>query len=123
VFLGLLGLGPEGCCAVVSLEIEQQTGRTCRLAPSIQRSNRLEDKRLIRSRLGEPTPQRGGKRTRHYEVLPAGVRALQQTLSSPGAHDCHARRPARRRSVTPGLEKTAHAGALAAASARATPRI
>jgi DNA-binding PadR family transcriptional regulator len=80
VLLGLLRLGPEAYGAAVSLEIEQQTGRAVSVSAVHTTLDRLEDKRLIRSRLGEPTPQRGGKRKRHYEVLPAGVRALQHAL-------------------------------------------
>ena len=80
VLLGLLRLGPEAYGAAVSLEIEQQTGRSVSVSAVHTTLDRLEDKRLIRSRLGEPTPQRGGKRKRHYEVLPAGVRALQHAL-------------------------------------------
>jgi DNA-binding PadR family transcriptional regulator len=70
VLLGLLRLGPETYGAAVSLEIEQQTGRTVSVSAVHTTLDRLEDKRFIRSRLGEPTPQRGGKRKRHYEVLP-----------------------------------------------------
>ena len=81
VLLGLLRLGPEAYGAAISLEIEQQTGRAVSVSAVHTTLDRLEDKRLIRSRLGEPTPQRGGKRKRHYEVLPAGVRALQHALS------------------------------------------
>jgi DNA-binding PadR family transcriptional regulator len=80
VLLGLLRLGPEAYGAAVSLEIEQQTGRTVSVSAVHTTLDRLEDKRFIHSRLGEPTPQRGGKRKRHYEVLPAGVRALQHAL-------------------------------------------
>jgi PadR family transcriptional regulator, regulatory protein PadR len=81
VLLGLLRLGPEAYGAAVSLEIEQQTGRAVSVSAVHTTLDRLEDKRLIRSRLGEPTPQRGGKRKRHYEVQPAGVRALQHALA------------------------------------------
>ena len=38
---------------------------------------RLEQKGLVRSRTGEPTPQRGGRRRRHYDLLPLGERALR----------------------------------------------
>jgi DNA-binding PadR family transcriptional regulator len=80
VLLGLLRLGPEAYGAAISLEIEEQTGRSVSVSAVHTTLDRLEEKALIRSRLGEPTPQRGGKRKRHYEVLPAGVRALQQAL-------------------------------------------
>jgi DNA-binding PadR family transcriptional regulator len=38
---------------------------------------RLERKALVRSRVGLPTPERGGRRRRHFELLPPGARALR----------------------------------------------
>jgi len=80
VLLALLRLGPDTYGAAVSLEIEEQTGRSVSVSAVHTTLDRLEDKGFIRSRLGEPTPQRGGKRKRHYEVLPTGVRALQHAV-------------------------------------------
>jgi PadR family transcriptional regulator, regulatory protein PadR len=80
VLLALLRLGPDTYSAAVSLEIEAQTGRSVSVSAVHTTLDRLEDKGFIRSRLGEPTPQRGGKRKRHYEVVPAGVRALRFAL-------------------------------------------
>jgi PadR family transcriptional regulator PadR len=80
VLLALLRLGPDTYGAAVSLEIEAQTGRSVSVSAVHTTLDRLEDKGFIRSRLGEPTPQRGGKRKRHYEVLPAGVRTLRHAL-------------------------------------------
>jgi DNA-binding PadR family transcriptional regulator len=45
---------------------------------------RLEKKRLVASRLGEPTPQRGGNRRRLYRVTAAGMRALAQNHAAFG---------------------------------------
>ena len=38
--------------------------------------DRLEVKGLVRSRIGDPTPQRGGRRRKHFVILPAGRRAV-----------------------------------------------
>jgi hypothetical protein len=38
---------------------------------------RLEQKGLVRSRIGAPTPERGGRRRRHFELLPLGARSLR----------------------------------------------
>jgi DNA-binding PadR family transcriptional regulator len=37
---------------------------------------RLEQKGLVRSALGDPTPERGGKRKRLFAITPAGVRLV-----------------------------------------------
>lgn len=80
VLLAVLRLGREAYGAAVTLEIESQSGRDVSVAAVHTTLDRLEQKGLTRSRLGEPTPQRGGKRKRHYEVTPAGVRALQHSM-------------------------------------------
>ena len=38
-----------------------------------------EAKGLVRSRLGDPTPQRGGRARRYVAVTPLGVRALGES--------------------------------------------
>ena len=43
---------------------------------------RLEDKRLVATRLGEPTPQRGGRRKKYYRPLAAGRRELAASLEA-----------------------------------------
>jgi DNA-binding PadR family transcriptional regulator len=80
VLLALLRLGPNAYGAAVSLEIEEQTGRSVSVSAVHTTLDRLEEKGFIRSRLGEPTAQRGGKRKRHYEVQPSGVRAVRHAL-------------------------------------------
>ena len=42
--------------------------------------DRLEDKRLIRSWLSEPTRERGGRSRRHYDLKPEGERALRESV-------------------------------------------
>jgi len=42
--------------------------------------DRLEDKKLIRSWLSDPTPERGGRSKRHYQLVPAGERALRDSI-------------------------------------------
>ena len=80
VLLALLRLGRNAYGAAVCLQIEEHTGRSVSVSAVHTTLDRLEEKGFIRSWLGDPTPQRGGKRKRHYDVLPAGVRALQYSL-------------------------------------------
>jgi PadR family transcriptional regulator PadR len=80
VLLALLRLGREAYGATVLSEIETHGGRAASVSAVHTTLDRLEEKGFVRSRLGDPTPQRGGKRKRHYEVLPAGVRAVQHSI-------------------------------------------
>ena len=82
VLLALVRLGAEAYGASVCAEIESRGGRPVTVSAVHTTLERLEQKRLIRSRIGEPTPQRGGKRKRHYEVLAPGMRALQASYRS-----------------------------------------
>src|SRR6202171_5815775 len=41
--------------------------------------DRLEDKRLLSSRLSDPTPERGGRAKRCYRLEALGERALQES--------------------------------------------
>jgi PadR family transcriptional regulator, regulatory protein PadR len=82
VMLALLQLGPDAYGAAVCSEIEQRGGRGVSVSAVHTTLDRLEQKGLVKSRVGDPTPQRGGKRKRHYEVAASGMRALQASYRS-----------------------------------------
>jgi DNA-binding PadR family transcriptional regulator len=82
VMLALLRLGSEAYGASVCAEIEKRSGRGVSMSAVHTTLERLEQKGLLKSRLGDPTPQRGGKRKRHYELAPLGLRALQASYRS-----------------------------------------
>ena len=58
--------------------IEERTGRTISPGAVYTALDRLERRALVRSRLGEPTAERGGKRKRYYRLVPAGERLLRE---------------------------------------------
>src|SRR5262245_54877830 len=82
VMLALLRLGSDAYGAAVCAEIEQRSGRDVSVSAVHTTLERLEQKGLVKSRIGEPTPQRGGKRKRHYEMAALGLRALQLSYRS-----------------------------------------
>ena len=82
VMLALLRLGTDSYGATVCAEIEQRGGRPVSVSAVHTTLERLEQKGLVKSRIGEPTPQRGGKRKRHYEVAALGMKALQASYRS-----------------------------------------
>ena len=77
VLLALVHLGSDAYGATVRREIEARTGREVAISAVYTTLERLEGKGFVRSRVGEPTAQRGGRRRRHFELLPAGARALK----------------------------------------------
>src|ERR1035438_723189 len=44
--------------------------------------DRLEDKGLISSRLSDPTPERGGRAKRYYQLEALGERALEESAAT-----------------------------------------
>lgn len=76
VLLALVRLGPEAYGASIRREIEERTGRDLAISAVYVTLDRLEVKGLVRSRIGEPTAQRGGRRRKHFVLLPAGRRAI-----------------------------------------------
>lgn len=82
VLLALLRLGADAYGAAVCVEIEKRGQRAVSVSAVHTTLERLEQKGMLRSRIGDPTPQRGGKRKRHYEIAAPGMRALQASYRS-----------------------------------------
>jgi DNA-binding PadR family transcriptional regulator len=60
-------------------EIKQRTGRQVSAGAIYTTLDRLEARGLLTSRWGEPTPERGGKRKRHFRLRPEGREALARS--------------------------------------------
>src|SRR6188474_2446283 len=58
--------------------LEQSTGRRVSLGAVYAALSRLEQTGLVRSELGEPTAERGGKRKRELAVTALGMRTLRE---------------------------------------------
>lgn len=82
VLLALLHLGDGAYGITVRDEIATRAGQDVSLGSIYNALSRLEAKGLISARMGEPTPERGGRRKRHYRVLPQGRRALARSLAA-----------------------------------------
>ena len=68
-------LGDDAYGAAIRQEIERATGRSCSLGALYTTLDRLEKKALIRTWMGEATPQRGGRAKRMVHVTAKGARA------------------------------------------------
>jgi len=64
--------------AALRQEIHTRSGRDVSINAVYTTLDRLETKGLLRSWVGDPTPQRGGRRRKFYALRPAGVAALRQ---------------------------------------------
>jgi DNA-binding PadR family transcriptional regulator len=77
----LAHLGPDASGLDIARLIEDRTGRVLSPGAIYAGLDRLAGRGLVASRLGDPTPQRGGKRRRLYRATPAGLARLRR------AHD------------------------------------
>ena len=77
VLFALLRLGPDAYGATIRREIEARTTRSLSISAVYTTLERLEQKGLVRSRIGEPSAERGGRRRKHFELLPLGARTLK----------------------------------------------
>ena len=82
ILFALVRLGADAYGVTIRTEIEARTGRPVSAGALYTALNRLETRGLVASRLGEPTPERGGKRKRLYTIRPAGERALAEVYES-----------------------------------------
>ena len=82
VLLALARQGSEGYGVSVYDDIASRTGRDVSLGAVYKTLERLEDKGLVAARIGDPTPERGGRRKKHFRLLAAGERALKQSLAA-----------------------------------------
>jgi PadR family transcriptional regulator PadR len=80
VVLGVLRLEGQDAAygAAIRQEIHARSGRDVSINAVYTTLDRLETKGLLRSWVGDPTPQRGGRRRKFYALRPAGVAALRQ---------------------------------------------
>jgi len=77
VLLAVMRLGDEAYAVPILEQIEQQTGRKIARGALYTALDRLEGKGCLRSRLGDPLPERGGRARRYFTVTPSAVRALR----------------------------------------------
>lgn len=78
----VLRLDEEAYGAQVLREIEHRTGREMSPGAVYTGLERLEAKRLLTSAVGDPTPERGGRRRRYFRLEPAGAQALVASLDA-----------------------------------------
>lgn len=71
-------LYPEAYGVGVMDEIKNQSGRSLNISAVHAVLTRLEEKGLVKSKMGEPSQERGGRRKRIFLLTAAGKRALEE---------------------------------------------
>lgn len=81
VLLSTLSLGETAYPVSIAADIETRTGRKASRTAVLITLERLEDKGLLTSRYGDPTPVRGGRPKRYFRAKPQAVLAVRQSLT------------------------------------------
>lgn len=79
VMLLVLRLGDGAYGVPIAREMEDHTNREAKLGSIYAALERLENKGLVVSELGEPTPERGGRAKRYFRVTKQGLRKVRET--------------------------------------------
>lgn len=79
VLASLVHLGDQAYGMRIRRDIEARTGRAVSIGAVYATLRRLAAKGYVASRLGEPSPARGGRAKRYFRLQPAGAEALRRT--------------------------------------------
>ena len=79
VLLAALRLENDAYAVTIRRELEERAHRRVARGALYTVLDRLESKGYLASRMGNPTPERGGRSKRYYKVTPSGIRALKNS--------------------------------------------
>jgi PadR family transcriptional regulator PadR len=79
VLLALVCLRENPYGVTIRREIAERTGRDVSFGAVYTTLERLERKGYVSSRLGEPTPERGGRAKRYFRIEAPGIQALERS--------------------------------------------
>jgi PadR family transcriptional regulator PadR len=79
VLLAVIRLENQAYGVTISREIEQRSGREVSLGSVYAALERLEEKGLATSRLGDPTAARGGRAKRFFRATSQGLQSARDT--------------------------------------------
>jgi DNA-binding PadR family transcriptional regulator len=78
--MAIMALHPDAYGITIQGHIQKRTGNEPSLGSVYAAVERLEEKGFVKSRQGETSPHRGGRRKLHYTVTAPGQATLQESL-------------------------------------------
>ena len=81
VMLALARLGVQAYGAAIRREIEAATGRSVSIGAVYATLGRLGDKGLLRHRVSDPLPIKGGRARKYYWLTQPGERSLRHSAT------------------------------------------
>jgi DNA-binding PadR family transcriptional regulator len=78
ILLAVRALEPEAYGLAIGAHLKKMTGKSWSVGAIYIPLERLEQRRLLASHEGEPSPQRGGRSKRFFKVTTKGLEALHE---------------------------------------------
>jgi PadR family transcriptional regulator PadR len=82
LLLALMRLGDDAYGVTIAQELEEQTDREVVVASVYATLERLQERGLVTSTLGDSTPERGGRAKRYFRITAAGISEVRDARRS-----------------------------------------
>jgi DNA-binding PadR family transcriptional regulator len=82
IMLAIVRVGPDAYGVSIIEEVEANSGRSVSQAAAYLTLRRLEEKGWIKSKLADPTPERGGRAKRYFGLTQAGIKRLRESRAT-----------------------------------------
>ena len=82
LLLAIIGLHPKAYGVSIQEHIKERTGRQPSTGSLYAGLDQLEENGFVKSRQGEPTKERGGKRKLYFTITGPGQHTLRQSLQA-----------------------------------------
>ena len=82
ILFALFRLGEDAYGVSIKGEIEERADREVSIGSVYTALHRMEKRGLVIARLGTSTPERGGRRKKHYRITAAGAEALHESFEA-----------------------------------------
>jgi len=82
ILFSVVELGDDAYGGAIRDTIERRTGRVVSSGAINTTLGRLHERRLVTSRIGQPTPGRAGRPRKYYAITPAGARVLRDSYDT-----------------------------------------
>lgn len=79
ILLAVLRLGEEAYGMAIRDELANEVGREVKRSAAYITLERLSGKGYLTTRMGDSTPERGGRAKRYYQITAAGREALRES--------------------------------------------
>ena len=82
ILLALMRLGDDAYGVPIGREVEEAVGRPVALASVYATLDRLVERGLVETEIGDPTPERGGRAKKYFRITGKGVREVRAAKQS-----------------------------------------